>query len=381
MIGGEAMMANGSRKWAFPWFWVPWLIAGGAFAAAPDSVLLPAKREAEAKGYIFAASHDEIVAAAKKEGKMRALSGFPPEAIKALAAAFKRRYPFVDAQVVELESTDGYQRFLLEMKAGSAREWDASVIGLEFYKEYAPYQKRFDILGMASQGVVNILPQMVDPMSRNIVAVCSGMQVVAYNRKLLSEQQVPERWEGFLEPQFKGRRFIADIRPKDVAALVPAWGLEKPLDFARKLAAQQPVWVRGGSRLLNAMTAGEYALFLGPNFNTVVRFQAKDATGSLAYKIVEPVPTRLFHMADGVLHSSAHPYGGLLWLEFQASFEGQKILDEYAPVQASIFTPGSAMAKETGGRKLSGVDWNHLTRMEEYQAKISEAYGFPKEGK
>ena len=374
------MIAKDWKESAFLLIWISWVVVSGAFAGSPDSVLLQAKREAEAKGYVFVASHDEIVAAAKKEGKMRALSGFPPEAIKALAAGFKKKYPFVDAQVVELESTDGYQRFLLEMKAGGAREWDASVIGLEFYKEYAPYQKRFDILGMASRGVVNILPQMVDPVSRNIVSVCSGMQVVAYNRKLVSEQRVPDRWEGFLEPQFSGRKFIADIRPKDVAALVPAWGLEKTLDFARKLAAQQPVWVRGGSRLLNAMAAGEYALFLGPNFNTVARFQAKDMTGSLAYKIVEPVPTRLFHMADGVLHSSAHPYAGLLWLEFQASVEGQKILDEYAPVQASIFTPGSALAKETNGRKLSGVDWSHLTRMEDYQAKILEAYGFPKAG-
>ncbi len=375
------MNGNDWIKWRLPSVWVSWAILSSAFAATPNSALLQAKKEAEAKGYIFSISHEEILAAAKKEGKMRALSGFPPEAIKALAAGFKKRYPFVDAQVAELESTDGYQRFLLEMKAGSAREWDASVIGLEFYKEYAPYQKRFDILGMASQGVVNILPKMVDPATRNIVSVCSGMQVVAYNKKLVSEDQVPDRWEGFLEPQFKGRKFIADIRPKDVAALVPAWGLEKTLDFARKLAAQQPVWVRGGARLLNAMVAGEYTLFLGPNFNTVTRFQAKDQTGSLGYKIVEPVPTRLFHMADGVLHSAAHPYAGLLWLEFQASPEGQKILDEYGPVQASVFTPGSAMEKETRGKKLSGVDWNHLTRMEEYQAKISEAYGFPKETK
>lgn len=83
-------------------------------------------------------------------------------------------------------------------------------------------------------------------------------------------------------------------------------------------------------------------------------------------------------MADGVLNSAEHPHAALLWLEFLASPEGQKILDEHGPFQASVFTPGSAMEKETRGKKLSGVDWYHLTRMEEYQAKIVEAYGFPK---
>jgi hypothetical protein len=36
--------------------------------------LLPAKQEAEAKGYIFfLSSHDEVVSKAKQEGKLRAV--------------------------------------------------------------------------------------------------------------------------------------------------------------------------------------------------------------------------------------------------------------------------------------------------------------------
>jgi ABC-type Fe3+ transport system substrate-binding protein len=357
---------------------ISWALLSSALAASSSPALIQAAKEAEAKGYVFLASHEAIVEAAKKEAKMRALSGFPPEAIKALASAFRKKYPFIDTQAEELESTEGYQRFALEMKAGRPTGWDATVIGLDFYKDYAPYQKRFDILGMAAQGVLNIAPQMVDPFYRNVISACSGMQVIAFNRKLILEDKVPSAWEGFLEPEFRGRKFLADIRPKDVAALVPAWGLERTLEFARKLGAQQPVWVRGGSRLLNALAAGEYPLFLGPNFNTIRRAQAKDITGNLSYKILEPVPTRLFHMADGVLNSAEHPHGALLWLEFLASPEGQKILDEHGPFQASVFTPGSAMEKETRGKKLSGVDWYHLTKMEEYQAKIVEAYGFPK---
>lgn len=100
--------------------------------------------------------------------------------------------------------------------------------------------------------------------------------------------------------------------------------------------------------------------------------------GNLAYKIVEPIPTRLVPRADGILSTADHPYAALLWLEYQASPEGQKIIDEHGPYQASILTSGSTMEKETRGKELSVVDWQHAQRLEEYSAEMVKAYGFPK---
>ena len=137
---------------------------------------------------------------------------------------------------------------------------------------------------MARHGVLRIPSAIIDPVNRNVVAVNSGMQVIAYNKKLRAAEKVPETWERFVQPEFKGRKFTADIRPTEIASLVPAWGLEKTLDFARKIAAQEPVWVRGATRTLTAMAAGEYSLFLGPNFNTVMRAMKKDPTGTFGFE-------------------------------------------------------------------------------------------------
>jgi hypothetical protein len=46
-----------------------------------------------------------------------------------------------------------------------------------------------------------------------------------------------------------------------------------------------------------------------------------------------------------------------------------------------VFTPGSATESLTRGKKLSMVDWDHFTKIEEYSAKLFEAYGFPKPAK
>src|SRR6266571_7520822 len=89
-------------------------------------------------------------------------------------------------------------------------------------------------------------------------------------KKLIPADAVPDTWEGFLKPEFKDRKFALGIRPKDVAALVPAWGLEKTLDFARKLTAQNPIWVSGDTRTITSMLAGEYSLFFGPNYDAVL---------------------------------------------------------------------------------------------------------------
>ena len=130
---------------------------------------------------------------------------------------------------------------------------------------------------MAEHGVLQIPPDMIDPKNRNVMALVSRFEVVAYNKNLVSPGQLPKTWEDILKPEWKGRKFGTDIRPQELAALVPAWGLDKTVDYALKIAAQQPVWARGGSRPLAALAAGEIPLYVfGANYGTVTRAQRKD---------------------------------------------------------------------------------------------------------
>jgi ABC-type Fe3+ transport system substrate-binding protein len=347
---------------------------------AQSSALRQAKAAAEAKGYVFETNHDEIVAKAKKEGKLRFLSSWDSKVMEHMGKALKKKYPFIDITVGEHGSVESAQRFLLELKAGRGKEWDAVRLYTEFYDQYTPFLKKFDLRGMAEQGVLKIPPKLVDPRTRNSIFLTSEPSVVAYNKKLISEDKVPNSWQDFLRPEFKGRKFIADIRPLALAVLVPEWGMEKVLDFAKKIAAQDPIWVRGHTKPLTAVLAGEYALFLGPNYGSVARVQAKDRLGVVGYKIPEPVPVRI-HQANAVLESAANAYTGLLLLEFAGSSEGQKIIDQYWPLAASAFAPGSHQEELLKGKTLSVVDAIHYENLDDYMDKIVGAYGFPKETK
>jgi ABC-type Fe3+ transport system substrate-binding protein len=344
-------------------------------AAAAGAALQKARQEAEAKGFLFEASHDEIVAKAKKEGKARILTSLEVELNRPVAEAFKKKYPFIDLRVEEISGTDTYQRMLLEMKSGNASGWDVNYMTTDYYADYFPHQKKFDILGMAQQGILKIPVAMVDPVNRNIVSYTTMTQVVAYNKNLIAEDKVPNTWEDFLRPEFKERKFLVDIRPQEVANLVPIWGLEKTIQFAKGIAAQNPIWIRGHSRNIAALAVGEYPMLLGANLSTTKTAMEKDRSGALAYKVVEPIPIRAGDH-EAVFGKAASPYAGLLWLEFVSSPEAQNIIDRNT--RGSVYVPGTTPHKLTQGKKTSVVAWEYAPKLEELQKKVFEAYGFPK---
>ena len=353
-----------------------WLGGQDAFAAVAGSALLKRKQEAEAKGYVFFTNRDEIVSKAKKEGKLRVVAG-DASALKAIAEAFRKRYPFIDLQAESTTGIDSIQRFLLEIKSGAAREWDTAKIETTLYREYLPHLWKVDLLGMAEQGVLNIPPQMVDPTNQNIVASSTRFEVVSYNQNLVSPGQIPKTWEDMLKPEWKGRKFGADPRPQVIATLVPLWGLERAVDYARKIAAQEPVWIQGGNRAVGTVVSGETPLFLGPTYSIVRRHQNKDPLGAIQFTVLEPVPVRTSG-EQGILASARNPSAALLWLEFMAGAEAQKLLDQHEPLVASLYTKGSAVEQELRGKKVSVISWENNVKMDEWLAKLVEASGFPK---
>lgn len=356
-----------------------WLSAGAVFAGQAASTLANAKQQAEAKGYAFFTNRDEIVAKAKQEGKLRFLVNMEVATIRGATDGFMKKYPFIQVYGKEIDGTEMAQRNLLEIKSGQAKEWDIIYATRDLYSEYLPYVWRVDLFGMAEQGVLQIPPAMIDPKNRNVAAFFTRFIASAYNKTLVPSDQVPKAWEDFLKPEFKGKKFAVEVIPRGIASLAPAWGLEKTLDFARKIAAQQPQWVRGVSRTLTSMTAGEVPMMMGLMFSSAKRAQSKDRARVLQTVLLEPVPT-YFQSEQAILATSEHRHAALLWLEWMAGPEVQKLADEHEPFGSSRYFRDGAVEQELRGRKLSSVGWEDQANHQAWQAKVFEAYGFPKTG-
>jgi ABC-type Fe3+ transport system substrate-binding protein len=293
-----------------------------------------------------------------------------------MADSFRKKYPFIDVQISELTGTEALQRHLLELKAGTLKEWDILHASEDHYTDFNSHTMKIDLLGMAEQGVLKINPKLIDPENRSIVAIASGLCSIAYNKSLVPGDRVPNQLEDMLRPEFKGKKMVVDIRPHCMSALMVAQGEEWVVNFARKLKEQDPVWVRGNTRALTAISVGEYQMHQLTNYHSCVRAAQKDKTKNLVCKVIEPVSIRI-QEPDFIVKTATNVNAGLLFLEHEVSPEGQKILDEIEPMKSSIFGDGQ-VNKLLKGKKISLNDFRTYHKTQGWMKMIVEAYGFPK---
>ena len=353
-----------------------WMLDSAVDAASVSSALLEVKKAADSKGFLFLTSRDEIVAKAKQEGTLRVISSLDGGTFKPMMESFSKKYPFIKIRMDEIGGPEALQRFLLELKAGTVKDFDTSEASSEFYVENAAHAMKFDLLGMAQQGVLEINPKMVDPDYRNVVAVASSICSIAYNKNRLAPDAVPDKWEDFLRPELKGRKFVADVRPQCMASLMAGMGEEWVVKYARQIKDQQPVWIRGNAHAMGAIATGEQPVHQMTFYNSCVEASRKDPTKSLVCKIIEPAPVYL-RENQFVVKSAVHPHAALLFIEHMASREGQKVIDDYEPIKSSVYTDGE-VARLLKGKKVSVNDHRTFQNTPKWMKMVVDAYGFPR---
>lgn len=351
-------------------------VAPSAVAQTGSAALATAKKQAESKGFDFYASHAEIVTKAQQEGKLRGLvqlEGSIPQITK----AFTKRYPFIDVRLEDSGGPEAHNRFIHELQAGGKTDWDILNPAVELYPEYVPHVKKIDILGMAEHGVLQIPTKMIDPSNRNIAILAQAIGVIAYNRDLIPDDRAPKAWEDFLKPELKGRKFLVDIRPQGMTPLAVGLGEEWLVKYAQGLRQQEPIWFRSQTTSMTGIASGEFALHQLTGYHSCMRVQKKDPKKVLVCKVIEPIPVRPL-IAQAVVNNAPHPYSALLFLEFMASPEAQRILDENEPHRSSMYVPGSELERIVRGKKVAVLDTDKIHLISKWMKMIVEAFGFPR---
>jgi iron(III) transport system substrate-binding protein len=213
-------------------------------------------------------------------------------------------------------------------------------------------------------------------MARNVVSVATTICSIAYNKNRIAANAVPDKWEDFLKPEFKGRKFIADIRPQCMASMMAGMGEEWVVKYARQIKEQEPVWLRGNARAMGALASGEQAIHQMTFYGSCVEAAKKDPTQSMMCKVLEPTPA-LLRENQFVLKSAPHPHAALLFIEHMASREGQKVIDDFEPIKSSIYADGE-VSKLTKGKKLAVNDYRTFQNTPKWMKMVVDAYGLPR---
>ena len=317
-------------------------------------------------------SHDELVAMAEEEGQLKVSTSFTEEAIVKVEEEFEAAYPGIDLDISE-QSGDDDKRILLEMQAESS-DIDVLHLSAESYHEYLPYVADIDLMQLVEDGVLDMPAEMINPKEPGTMAAGSGLGAFSYNPELLSPDLVPTSWDDFLRPELKGRKFLVDIEPANLAILGVAWGEEKLLDFASKIKDQDPIWVRGDTNSITLMTAGEFELHAFSNYHSAFRVSLE--TDNIEIGLLEPVPVRLTHI-QAVSKNAAHPAAATLFIEFTTGLAVQQALDEDEPRQSSIYAGDSSLHELIEGKETSVLGWEDFDNQPKWESAIVEKWGFP----
>ena len=232
-----------------------------------------------------------------------------------------------------------------------------------------------DIFQIVNWEGLGIAPDKIHP--KNVgVAFRSQVWGIGYNTDLLPHDVGRKlTWEEFVEPKWRGK-FAIDDRPRHLEVLYQknAWGRKKTLDYARRLAANDPLQERSRSEATFKLTAGAFPTFHGSGWSHIGR---QTVAGSKNLRITFPEPVTL-SAGDLVFipRGAKNPNAAILWIIWSLSAEAQKILDE-VQFTGDPMSPVSSVHERIRGKKIVKASWEYQLRATDILKEILQAMGFP----
>lgn len=276
-----------------------------------------------------AGSDPKLIEAAKQEGQLVYYTTMTLSQSKKVVDAFEKKYPFIKAELFRTGGDPLLNKIITEARGG-LYAWDVvsgrgdMVLALKQNKLLSSYrsaQSKF------------ISQDLVDDEGY-WTAYYVNPFVLGYNSNLVKKEDVPRTYEQLLDPRWKGKKIsIDDSAYTLLSGLIRAWGKERAVFYFKKLAAQEPVVMRGNTNRVQLTVAGEYYLIIA-YAPTIQRETSRGAP--IDWVPLEPVPVQV---NPAMLAAKApHPNAGKLFIEFVLSREGQKMLVKFRriPVRKDV---------------------------------------------
>jgi iron(III) transport system substrate-binding protein len=168
-----------------------------------------------------------------------------------------------------------------------------------------------------------------------------SMWIVTFDADRVKAADLPDTWEGYLDPKFKDK-MIANpfLLPRLAGSLSLMWGEDKALDFVRKIVNEQEIMLTRAPRE-TFLKSGERMLALG-EIDGVYRRQAK--RGNL-YGVKVPQPVVFTQFGSMVMAKAPHPNAARLLAAWLATDEGKAARQE-ATGRLEYDKPDSELARK-----------------------------------
>ena len=281
--------------------------------AAPAAPGEPAPIELDAYGMPV-----DIVAAALAEGKVNLYTSQGNAVAQDTADAFMKAYPGITVNILRLSTGPLQARIAQEQEAGVVEgDWTTLAAG-ELFRAHPEW-----FLELNEELIPNLsnLPQAF--RGERFVRTVFGIHLVTYNTQTVSGADVPNEWEDFTDPKWKGRFMLLDPRSSPTYL---SWAYYmrqlKGDDYIVALMANEPVLVDSGVAGSQQVAAGAYD-FVGPNVGAHSRGLVTDGAPIGTNIIANPFHGFAHHSALFV--NSPNPNAARVWLNWLLTAEAQSV--------------------------------------------------------
>jgi ABC-type Fe3+ transport system substrate-binding protein len=332
----------------------------------------------------FKTTYEEIVEAAKQEPPVQWCTGMEPSESQPIVDAFIALYPDVpEPNDFECAGEDATQRVISEWAAGAPQ-----VDILDADTEILDALEKDNLTHVQDWSIFEGTPVQIDPryLSYNgrVLSVGTALRVIWFNPTILSREEAPKSFEECADPKYKGI-IATDVRPSFFEMMEETggpWSEEELRDWAKGIAANEPLWTRGSSHNFQVISSGERGLNCGQQFHGLFRGDRTDPTDpNAAVQFVIPKEVIARDYVRLVLAPKPlAPNATILFGAFMASDKGQIAIAEANPGYSSPYIEGSLSQRviaEAGATVLQAPQEKIAAVSDKMNEIILTEWGFP----
>jgi iron(III) transport system substrate-binding protein len=256
---------------------------------------------------------------AMKEGRLDLVHTWRGPLARNHVALFKKRYPFLSIDFVDIGSQDAGERFVAEETAGRHLT-DIFSMAVPDLSEVLKQRLAATYPTPATGHILPAYHAFIDPDNRWVPYYWSE-HGLSYNTDLV-KGHAPKGWFDLCDPYFKGNASYDPGELRFMTGLYAMLGAAETERLIKCIGANQPIISRGHEQRMTLMLAGDH-MMQGDNYLYQGEL-AKRKDPSTPFAIVDGAPVLGFAGAMVINKNAPHPYAAALLADWALSEESQQ---------------------------------------------------------
>jgi ABC-type Fe3+ transport system substrate-binding protein len=265
----------------------------------------------------------KLIDGAKSEGEMLWYTNSGIENASRYIQAFKKNYPFINANFWRSKTRQVTQRVVSEANAGRHL-----VDVIKPSTDLLPVLLEKNLIGRYDTPLRAIYP--AHAKSAYFTNMNYAFRVFAFNPRKVARNDAPKSWDDLLHPKWRGEILFDESSLEEVMALLMVWGRERTVNYFTKLSQQQLLVRIGRDTTTQMMMAGEAPLAVTTYAYNNEGLRAQNAP--VDWVAEDLIPALIYPLT--MARNAPHPYSAALFYDFLISEEGQRLIAKEGRVVA-----------------------------------------------